>query len=165
MKKRQSGTMLLEFVLTGIPALFITVSVFEASMTMWQYHTMAETVQVAGRYIVTHGQSCSQNGNNCSITVANIVTDIESTDVGLDPSRLNVTLAGLNNTVTCNPLTYCANNSTVFPEGNDGAAGNNITVTATYPMKNPFVIYWPGAATVAGSNITLGANSIQRIMF
>jgi len=165
MKKRQSGSMLLEFVLTGIPAIFITLSVFEVSMTMWQYHTMAETVQVVGRYIVTHGQSCSQNGNTCSITVDNIVTSIESTGVGLNPSKLNVSLVGANNTVTCNPLNTCAANSTVFPEGTDGAAGNNITVTASYPMKNPFSMYWPGAASVAASDFTLAANSIQRIMF
>ena len=157
--------MLLEFVLTGIPALFLTLSVFEVSMTMWEYHTMAESVQIAARYCVTHGESCSQNGNSCSITVANIVTTIEGAGVALDPSKLNVSLIGANNTVTCDPLNSCASNSTVFPEGTDGAVGNNIQVTATYPVKNPFVMFWPGAANVAASDITLGANSTQRIMF
>lgn len=165
MKNRQRGSMLLEFVLTGIPVIFLTISIFEVSMTMWLYHTMAETVQTAGRYIVTHGQSCTQNGNSCSITVANIATSMESTGVGLDPSKLNVSLIGAANTVTCNPLNTCTSSSTVFPEGSDGAAGNNIQVTASYPMANPFVMFWPGAASVSSGNITLAANSIQRIMF
>jgi hypothetical protein len=133
---------------------------------MWQYHTMAETVQVAARYVVTHGESCSQNGNSCSITVANIATSMESTGVGLNPANLNVSLIGSQNTVTCNPITSCLNNSTVFPEGTDGAVGNDIQVTASYPMNNPFAIFWPGAANVsAPTNASLGANSIQRIMF
>jgi hypothetical protein len=134
-------------------------------MTMWQYHTMAETVQVAARYIVTHGLSCSQNGNTCSITVGNIATSMASTGVGLDPSKLNVSLVGATNTVTCNPLNTCTTNSTVFPEGNDGAVGNNIQVTVSYPIDNPFTIFWPGGANVVSNNITLAANSLQRIMF
>ena len=90
---------------------------------------------------------------------------MQSTGVGLDPSKLNVSLIGATNTATCNPLNTCTSNATVFPEGNDGAVGNDIQVTASYPMKNPFVMYWPGAANVASSNFTLAANSLQRIMF
>jgi len=165
MKKRQRGTMLLEFVFTGIPAIFMTLSVFEVSMTMWQYHTMAETVQVAARYIVTHGLSCTQNGNNCAITVANVASTMESTGVGLDPSKLNVSLVGAYNAVTCNPLNSCNSNATVFPEGNDGSVGNDIQVTASYTMPNPFVMFWPGAANVSVGSLKLAANSTQRVMF
>lgn len=157
--------MLIEFVLTGIPTIFLTLSVFEVSMTMWQYHTMAETVQVAARYAVLHGESCTENGNSCSITVGNIATSMESTGVGLDPSKLNVSLIGASNTVTCNPLNTCTSSSTVFPEGSDGAVGNNVQITASYPIKNPFAMFWPGAASVASSDFTLAANSTQRIMF
>ena len=138
--------MLLEFVLTGIPAIFITISVFEVSMTHVAVPHHGRNRTGSGRYIVAHGQSCSQNGNNCSITVANIATSMESTGVGLDSSKLNVSLTSAQITVTCNPLNTCNSNATVFPEGTDGAPGNDIQVTASYPMKNPFSMYWPGAA-------------------
>jgi hypothetical protein len=51
-------------------------------------------------------------------------------------------------------LNTCNSNSTVFPPGTDGAPGNDIQVTASYPMASPFRMFWSGAA-----------NSIQRIMF
>jgi len=158
---------MLEFVLMGVPIIFLTLSVFEASLMMWQYHTMAEAVQIVGQYITAHGIDCTQNGNTCSITVGNIASYVEQTGVGLDPSKLNITLASQNSTVPCNPVNTCTGNNTVFPPSAnaDNAVGADVTVKATYSMNNPITMFWPGRTTTATGVLTLGATSTQRILF
>jgi Flp pilus assembly protein TadG len=170
-RNNRRGTMMMEFMLLGIPIVFLTLSVFEVSLMMWQYVTMDQTVQSGTQYISVHGTNCTLNGNNCTITVGNIASYIEGVDVGLDDSKLNITLysgppgATPTTTVTCNPVTTCTGNSTTFPPLTDNAVGNDVRVQATYAMNNPIVMFWPSQTSVSTGVTTLGATSTQRIVF
>jgi Flp pilus assembly protein TadG len=39
-KRTRRGSSILEFVLVGIPIIFVLISLFEISRGMWTYHTM-----------------------------------------------------------------------------------------------------------------------------
>jgi hypothetical protein len=46
---------MLEFALTGIPLIFIWISIVQMAIGMWRYHTIQYAVKTAGAYIVVHG--------------------------------------------------------------------------------------------------------------
>jgi Flp pilus assembly protein TadG len=172
--KNRRGNVLLEFMLMGVPILFLTISVFEVSMMMWQYVSMDQTVQSTAQYISVHGYNCNLNTNNCTITVGNIASYIEATSPGLDPSRLNITLYTAScvsntctntSTVSCSPLNTCNSNSSTFPPLADNAVGNDIQVQASYRTYNPIVMFFPSKSTISTGDVTLGATSTQRIQF
>lgn len=162
---RRRGSVMLEFALMGIPTIFLTLSVAEASLAMWQYHTLEECATAGARYVITHGSDCS---GSCSVTVGDVITKIVTTGVGLDGSKLSVTLvsAGTSpNGTTYNPASSYLTSSTTFPPSADAAVGDDITVTVTYKVSNPIAMVWPGGGSMSGSDFTLGATSRQRIIF
>jgi Flp pilus assembly protein TadG len=174
-RRGRKGSAMLEFVLLGVPSLFLTLSVFEVSLTMWQYHTLAEAAATGARYAVTHGSDCSQNGNSCATTAAQVATVIKTAVVGLDPAKVNVTLTpqtgsaiGPYTVSNCSAgnaqATGCTNNFP--PTGATGAPPNTITVNLTYTAANPFAMFWPGAGKgTVQKAVTIGAISTQEIMF
>lgn len=166
-RNRRSGQALIEFVLVGIPALFLTISTFEMSLAMWHYHTLAEVAQLTSRYITAHGYDCTQNGNTCSITLAKIASYVESTAVGLDKSQLNVKLTAASGDTLCDPISNCDTNSAVYPSGStDGAVGADIAVTASYSVTNPLYMFWPGVTSApVGPSFTFSGKSRQKITF
>jgi Flp pilus assembly protein TadG len=165
---------MLEFVLLGVPSLFLTLSVFEASLTMWEYHTLAEAAATGARYAVTHGSDCA-SPNSCAATAAQVATVIKTAVVGLDPAKVNVTLTpqtgsaiGPYTVSNCSAgnaqATGCTGNFP--PTGAAGAPPNTITVNLTYTAANPFAMFWPGAGKgMMEKAVTIGAISTQEIMF
>jgi Flp pilus assembly protein TadG len=171
MARGRRGTSLLEFAFVGVPTVFLSLSVFEGSLTMWQYHTLTEAAAIGARYAVTHGSDCSANGNSCTTTGKQVATAIQSAAVGLNPANVTVTLTPQSGTVI-GPyaLSHCvagdsqATNCTAnFPNGL--APPNTISVKLTYAINNPIVMLWPGANKVSETGITLGAVSTQEILF
>lgn len=165
MNNRRSGNAMIEFVIVGLPVVFLTLSIIEASLAMWNYHTMSYAVELAARYASLHGRGCTQNGNNCAITVGNVATTIANQALGLDPSKLDVTLRTYSTTTTCNPLNTCLSNSTQFPSATDNGVNLDVTISATYPISSPMPFFWFGSAPSTIGNMTLGASSRQRIVF
>jgi hypothetical protein len=164
----RSGQALVEFAIVGIPAVFLSLTLFWLPVALWRYHTLAEVAQVTARYVTAHGYDCTQNGNTCSITLGNIASYVESQAVGLSKSSLNVKLTAASGDTTCNPVSSCDSSSTVYPSGSsDGAQGADIIVTVTYAVTNPIYLYWPGAGTIAPSSTTytFSGKSRQRITF
>src|SRR5438067_11232185 len=86
------GFALIEFTLIALPVIFLTISIVEASLAMWQYHSMDYAVELAARYVTLHGRGCTQNGNTCGITVGTVAKIIANQAPALDSSKLNVTL-------------------------------------------------------------------------
>jgi len=162
MRFGRKGNGALEFVLLGIPSLFLTFSVVEMSLGMWQYHTLEEAAVAGARYVITHGADCS---GTCGITVGNVVTKVVQTGVGLNPSQLAITLTSTSGSTTYSPASSYLSNSTAFPPTADSTAGNDITVTVAYTVSNPFAMFWPGAASIIEKNVNLQAVSRQRIVF
>src|SRR5580698_8253691 len=91
-RTKRGGFALVEFTLVGIPLIFLTISIIEASIAMWQYHSMMFANESAARYASMHGYGCTQNGNTCTITVGTVAKMIANQAPSLDTSRLDVTL-------------------------------------------------------------------------
>jgi Flp pilus assembly protein TadG len=163
--KKRRGSLMLEFALVGIPTIFLTVSSIETSMAMWQYHTLEECAAAGARYVITRGADCA---GSCTVTVGNVISKIVAAGVGLDDTKLTVKLVSASTSpsgTTYSPASNYLSSSTAFPPGADATVGDDITVTVSYQVTNPFVMYWPGAGKVMGANYTLGATSRQRIIF
>lgn len=169
MTARQKGSAMLEFALVGIPVIFLIIAVFEVSMIMWQYHTLAEAVAQATRYAAAHGQSCYTSPNSCGITVYNVATAIENQAVGLLPARITITLSTSSDSYGPFTVESCISPSpdtTDFPPNDSSAAaGNPITISATYAIANPLYFFWTGAGKLSAPAYTLGATSTQEILF
>lgn len=165
MRKCRRGTTLLEFTLTGIPVVLLSISIVECSLAMYEYESMANTVTIAARYAASHGASCSQNGNSCTITIANVANLIAGQAPILDATRVNVTLTDNSGSTTC-VLNSCETNSNQFPSStsNANAVGNPVTINITYKIRNPMPMFWPPANSDL-SGYTVQANSIQVIQF
>ena len=160
------GSTLIEFTLMGIPIIFLTISVFSISIDMWEFHELPHAVEMTARYAATHGQGCTQPGNSCSLTVANLVTYFKAQNISLLPSLVNVTFTDGGGSITCAPLTDCASSSTLFPSTGHNVAGvDDVTVRATYTLKNPIAIFWPSAHNAVWHAFTVGATSRQGILF
>ena len=162
---RKSGFAMIEFSIIAIPMIFLTISIIEASIAMWQYHSMAYAVDVATRYAVTHGRGCSQNGNTCTITLGTLTSLLSAQAPALEASKLNVTLTTRSTTISCNPINTCFSSTDQFPNATDNAVNFDVKIVATYAVANPMPFFWPGSQASSGSGFTLGATSRQRIVF
>ena len=81
---------MVEFVLAGIPVIFVLISIFELSRGMWTYHTMAYAVREGVRYAAVHGKGCA-SPHTCQVTIGQITSVIKAAGAGLPPSTTVVT--------------------------------------------------------------------------
>jgi len=163
--RSRRGSSLVEFTLVGVPILFLSTAVFEASLAMWQYYTMQHAIETADRYVATHGRGCTQNGNTCSLTVGNVASMIAYQAIAVDPTKMNVSLISATATTTCNPLNTCFSSTTQFPSSTDNGVNQDVTITATVSITNPLAMFWPGSGSVSAGTFTLGGKTRQRIQF
>ena len=164
--KGRRGSSMLEFLLAGLPSLFILISTIQMSLGMWQYHTLDSALQQAGRYVVVRGRGCVQNGNTCSVTVGTIAQQIASYAVGMPPQQLSVTLTPPGGAATtCNPLSSCYGNATVWPADPYNGPGMIFTITGTFTWNPAIGMVWPGTQTTIFPSFVLGASTAQEIMF
>lgn len=165
--KRQRGAVTVEFTLVGIPLIFTLISTIEMSRGMWMYQTQAYAINQGVRYLVVHGADCTASGNTCTTTVGSIATVIANDGVGLVPSLWNVKLvsASGSNNVTCNPLSTCLTNNTVWPPSPDNALGTTVAISGSYPFSSALFMFFPGTTPVHFGTYNLGASSKQAIMF
>jgi hypothetical protein len=133
---------------------------------MWTYHTLSYAAREATRFAIVHGRNCSVPPNSCAITVANLAARLQDAGVGLVPGELNATFTSLADNVTCNPLSTCSGNNSVFPSVGGADQGAPITVSATYPFRSALSMLWPGAGPgMVFAPISLGAESREYIQF
>jgi hypothetical protein len=160
-----------EFTIAGIASMVLMISTVELAFAMWNYHTLAYAVHETNRYIIVHGRKCMMGTNDCTITVANIVSKFESNGIGLDPSKVNLTLTSTTNSQSCNPITTCATlNDTSAnmwpPKTNfDNMAGKYSTISATYTMSPVALLMWFRRPTQQISTINLTSTSMLQILF
>ena len=178
------GNSMVEFTLLGIPLMFVLISIFEVARGMWVYHTLAYAMKEATRFAIVKGADCVSLGNSCGVTVGQIVGVIQDRGVGLEPGDLNVTILSVRNgiscaplsscadsTITCAPLSACTGNTTPWPtltSPPDPASyrGNDIIITATYPFRTAFSLFWPGSGPQASlGTFLLGGSSRETIQF
>lgn len=163
-RKSLRGNALIEFTLLGVPLLFMTIGIVAVSLDMWEYHNLAYSTEATARYIIVHGASCSANSNSCTIRVKDVSAFFESQSMALNRSQVIVTLTDGSGATTCNPVTACDTNTAQFPNATYNSVGSDVTVKATYILKNPLAMYWPPNRDPA-NDFTVGATSRQRILF
>ena len=89
---RTRGSSMIEFLLVGIPLIFLLISTFEVARGMWSYHTLAYGVKEGTRYASVHGQTCGTSPNTCTVTVGDVVQKVLDSCSGLLSSQMNLTL-------------------------------------------------------------------------
>jgi Flp pilus assembly protein TadG len=157
---------MVEFVLAGIPAIFVLISIVQMGLGMWQYHTLQSALQQAGRYVVVRGRDCVENGNSCSATLGTITKQLATYAVGMTPQLLSVSLIDPGGTTTsCNPLNTCFTNTTVWPPAPNNAPGMVFTITAHFTFHPAIGMVWPGNKASGFGSFVLGASTTQEIMF
>lgn len=166
--KAQRGSVLVEFSLAGIAAIFLILFTFHLAMAMWNYHTLAFAVHEGTRYVAVKGKGCTQPGNTCSATVGMIAQKIASVGIGIPSSQVTVSLTTDSGAVTsCAPLSSCFTNTAVWPPSTnqDNKVGKLVSVAAKYQFRSPLVFFWPGKTGGTMGAVWLPASSRQMIMF
>ncbi len=163
MRNHRKGQALIEFTLVAIPLMFVQFSIVEVCRGMWDYHSLAQAVKAAARQVATRGAGCAASG--CSMTVSQIAGDISGFAIGMPSSALNVTLTSSAGNVTCNPLSSCSNNSSVWPPAGGNTAGSDIIVSASYSFTTTLSLLVPGNTGVSLSTVTFNAESRQMLLY
>jgi len=163
--KSQRGNTAIEFVMTGIPLIFMIISIVEISRGMWVYDTLAHAAESTTRDMAVRGLDCSQYVTNCGMTIGGYSKLFAVWAVGLDPGQVAVVFQTTNNTVTCNPLNTCYTNTTAWPPSGDNGRNLDIWVTGTMPFNSAIGMFAFGSAPVTFGSFTLSAKSHQQILF
>jgi len=146
-RKRASehGSSFLEFVLVGVPVIFVIFSIFEMSRGMWAYHSLAYAVREGTRYAIVHGANCATSPNSCTVTISQIATVIKNAGVGLDGSQLNLTFTPNTGSAVDCTMNSCLTNTTQWPPASASAIGMTVTISANYPFRSGIAFFWPGS--------------------
>lgn len=165
-RKQQHGSAMVEFVLTGIPLIFIWIGIFWMSFGMWRYHTLQHAAKAAAAYVATHGALyVTQSGS--SIKVADVANVLAGNAVGIPPSEIAATFTANSSTKSCPQLSTCqSDTTTVWPPTSANTVGTDITVKAVYRFVAPFAMWTPHNGSVAFANsYNLPGYSHQQILF
>ncbi len=165
------GSAILEFTFTGIPFIFIWISIMQMAIGMWQYHTLQYAVKVTGAYIAVHGSDCSANGNTCSIEIENAAQVMQAYLIGLPPSSVSVTFnalgsdhATVESTVSCT-LNNCLTNTTAWPPSGYNTPGTDIQVQAEYQFNSAIALFVPSVGAMKFGSAWLPGFTQQTILF
>jgi hypothetical protein len=153
---------MLEFSMTAVPLLFVIISLGYMALGMWQYHTLAEAVNMTARVAAVHGAGCA--GQSCATTVANMEALLAAKAIGIPASSMNVTFTSSASTVTCNPLSSCSSNSAAWPSLSGNVAGTtDISIKATYQFSSAIGMWSTDHGGVTFNPVTLAANATQAV--
>jgi Flp pilus assembly protein TadG len=156
---------MVEFVLAGIPVIFVLISIFELSRGMWTYHTMAYAVREGVRYAAVHGKGCA-SPRTCQVTIGQITSVIKAAGAGLPPSTTVVTLTPASGSASSDIMANQLTSSTVWPPSAANAPGQNIKIRVSYPFRTFLAVFWTGAGGLNDSGVfNLGASSSAPIQF
>ena len=172
--RERGGSSLFEFVMVGIPIIFVLLSTFEIARGMWTYQTLGYSVKRGVRYAIVHGFNCTQNGNSCTVTIGQIAGVIQSASLGLDTTKMNLTFTpNSGSAVTCSlgsapGLTNgCLSNTTVWPPSGANSPGMSVSINAQYPFNSMIAMFWPGArgGPMKFTSVNFGASSNDLMQF
>jgi Flp pilus assembly protein TadG len=158
LKRRKRGSVLIEFTLVGIPALFLWVSILEMARGMWQYHTVQYACKMAAAYASVHGATCG-SPNSCLKNMSDVVGVFQTNAIGVPMANVSLTLTSASGSVKCTQVSTCSSNSswsTTWPPTSDNAVGNAIQIRADYSFSTALSMFWPGAGKAWGFGSALG---------
>jgi len=170
-KIAERGSTMVEFAFICIPLLFAVVSVFEMGRGMWNYHTLQYAVKATGRYVAVHGSTCGIPPNSCTIRVADIMAVFRVLANGVPITKVKLTLTSFSGTtVTCDPVSNCANNSILWPPYSpgsdpDNSPGKTFAIRADYRFTSSLSMVAPGGGRIQFGIFNLVAYTRPRIIF
>jgi len=165
----RGGTTMIEFILVGIPMIFVLISIFEMGRGMWTYHSLAYAVKEAARYASVHGESCTTAPNSCGVTIGNIATVLKTAGTALIPSQTTVTFTPASGSATTGTLSSLLSNNTAWPPSSPSGTnsiGQLITISAKIPFRSAMSMFWPGTRPQGAVGLVyFPASSTERIQF
>ena len=180
---RERGSAILEFLLAGIPLIFLQLVIVEVCLGLWSYHTLAAAIEDGALYASTKGQGCTYSGNSCRVSISGIVQDILGAGVGIDPNQLNLTFhssaSAYYSDIVCNPAQTCLSGTyttTFWPparvsSGPPAVYGNMpeisyFDITGTYPSPVPVIsLFVPAQLLPSIGSLQFSATSRQVVQF
>lgn len=174
-RRRERGSAIIEFVLTGIPMIFVCISIVQMSIGMWHYHTLQYAVKATAAYIAHHGSGCD-SPNTCSIQIRDAANVLKTTAIGIPANELNVTFGSfkrdaIGNIIASTPvncrLDNCLTNATPWPPSGFKDPGSDIDIKADYIFKSALSMYapGPGSQTVSFGQFHLPGYAYQQVLF
>ncbi len=163
--KSRRGSTALEFVLVGIPMMFIMFSLFEAARGMWTYQMLAYAVREGTRYASTKGKGCA-SPNTCQVKIKNLVTYVQTAGPLID-STSTITFTPATGSAITGTVAGLSANNTVWPPSTANTPGQTVKISVTYPFRTILAMFWVGAGAPLNDSqtFTLGASSAQPIQF
>src|SRR6185437_6347380 len=134
--RKRRGIAMVEFAFTGIPLMFIWISVVQMALGMWHYHSEQYAVKQAGKYLAEHGGDCT---TTCNIEVKNVAAVLQNYAIGIPPSALQVTfktISGTDHTTVTNTkscqLDACVTDTTAWPPSNASTLPADFSIMAEF---------------------------------
>lgn len=164
-RKQQCGSALVEFVLTGIPLIFVWIGIFWMSFGMFQFHSLQYAAKMANAYLAVHGATYVSTAGS-AIQVKDVANVFAANAVGIVPSTVTLTLTAGNQTHSACRLDTCQSDSTPWPPTTANALDTDIKLTAAFTFLAPFGMWTPGhGATSFANSYSLAGYSHQLILF
>jgi len=156
---------MVEFTLVGIPVVFALISIFELSLGMWQYHTLAHAIREGTRFAIVHGKGC--DSANCRVTVGDIAQHIRT--VGLVQNDLNLEFESEHGgTVSCRLDACLAKTSRpgdIWPPAGSDSPGMEVTIRGVYSVHTILMMFNMAGSTGGAFTFRLPAASTDIIQF
>ena len=167
-QRARRGSAMLEFVLSGIPMIFVWIGIVQMSLGMWHYQTLQYATKRAGNYVAHHGSFYIAAGNS-AVRIQDAANVLAHAAVGVPASSITVTwtatpAVGATTTVTC-VLSACKTNTTTWPPVAASFPGSNITIKTDYVFHSSLAMFVPGKGSVRFNAANLAGYTRQRVMF
>ena len=164
-RRKQRGSAMVEFVLTGIPLIFMWIGIFWMSFGLWEFHTLQYAAKAANSYLAVHGASYV-NVAGTGIKVKDVANVFAANAVGIVPKSVTLTLtAGAGSTKTCR-LDTCQSDTTQWPPTTANSIETDIKLQAAFTFKAPFAMWTPAhGVTKFANSYSLSGDSHQQILF
>src|SRR5262245_57234037 len=150
---QRRGSALLEFVLTGIPMIFVWISIVQMSIGMWHYHTLQYAVKTTAAFITHHGIGCAYP-NSCAIRIKDAASVMKANAIGLAAREIHMTFTAYKSDhetasvpVSC-ALDSCLSNAAAWPPAGFNEAGSDIQIKADYVFRSALCMFAPGSEPV-----------------
>src|ERR1044071_6309935 len=167
-RNTRRGSAMLEFVLSGIPMIFIWIGIVQMAIGMWHYVVLQHAVKTAGNYLAHHGSFYIAAGNNAP-KIQNGANVLSNAAIGIPANKITVTWkatpsVGSTTTVTC-LLSACKTDTTTWPPTAASFPGSVVTIKADYIYKSALSMFVPGRGSVRFSAPNLAGYTRQVVLF
>ena len=177
-RKRQRGSALLEFTLTGVPLIFMWISTVQLALGMWRYSSMQYAVKATGNYLAVHGAGCA-SPNTCTTTIASLASIVKTNTIGIPSTVLQMTFNSVSasdhttvlSTISCTlsnattPSSGCDQNATTWPPSSNNSAGAEFEIQAGFQWSPAIGMVAPGSGAVNFGSFWLPSYTHQFILF